>query len=153
MKWSIVKENWNTTKHKFQVMRFMVKVCIKIMKRAWVHDFSKYSKDEAPYFAAAGNTKDITYDSPEYKKSVEDLHVALKHHYEHNSHHPQHYEKGFKEMNPLDVIEMLCDWKASTLRYKGGDIKESLGVNRKRFGYTVQEMKNFEKFFIEIKAW
>lgn len=153
MKWIVIKENWSTTKHKFQIMMFMVKVCFKIMKRAWVHDLSKYSKHEAPYFAAVGNTKDIKYNSPEYKESLKRLESALQHHYDNNSHHPQHYDKGFKEMTPLDRIEMLCDWKASTLRYKGGDIKESLEANRKRFGYTVQEMKNFEKFFIEINAW
>ncbi|MEK6829515.1 MAG: DUF5662 family protein [Nanoarchaeota archaeon] len=154
MKWSIIKENWNTTKHKLQVMRFMLKVCFRIIRRAWVHDFSKYSKHEAPYFAAAGNTKDIRYNSPEYKESVEvKLKSALEHHYKNNTHHPQHFKEGVKEMQPLDVIEMLCDWKASTLRYKGGNIQESLSVNKERFGFSEQEMKNYEKFFNEIKAW
>jgi hypothetical protein len=154
MKWSIVKENWRTTKHKFQVMRFMVKVCFKLLKRAWVHDFSKYSKEEAPYFAAAANTKDVVYGSKEYKQDVEvNLKPALEHHYKLNSHHPQHFENGIKEMQPLDRIEMLVDWKASTLRNKDGDIKKSLELNRKRYGYTIQEMKNFEKFYREINAW
>lgn len=153
MKWIVIKENWATTRHKFQVMRFMMKVCIKLLKRAWVHDFSKYSKEEAPHFAAAGDTKDIKYDSPEYNKSLDNLKLALDHHYKHNSHHPQHYKNGFKEMTPLDTVEMLCDWKASTLRYKGGNIRESLKVNRVRFGYTIQEQKNFEKFYRELKLW
>ena len=154
MKWIVIKENWATTKHKLQVMRFMLKVCLRILKRAWVHDFSKYSKEEASYFAAAGDTKKMEYNSPEYKESVEiKLKSALDHHYRMNSHHPQHFDKGFKEMQPLDVIEMLCDWKASTLRYKNGDIKKSLDLNRKRYGYTIQEMKNFEKFYKEIKSW
>jgi len=154
MKWIIIKENWATTKHKLQVMRFMLKVCLRILKRAWVHDFSKYSKEEAPYFAAAANTKDVVYGSEEYKRDVEvNLKPALDHHYRLNSHHPQHFEKGFKEMQPLDVIEMLCDWKASTLRNKNGNIRTSLGLNRKRYGYTIQEMKNFEKFYKEIKSW
>ena len=154
MKWSIVKENWSTTKHKFQIMRFMVKVCIKLMKRALVHDLSKYSKEEAPYFAAAANTKDVVYGSEQYKLDVEiNLKPALNHHYKLNSHHPQHHDKGVKEMQPMDLIEMLVDWKASTLRNKNGDIKKSLEHNRKRYGYTKQEMKNYEKFFREIKAW
>ncbi len=154
MKWIVIKENWATTKHKLQVMRFMLKVCLRILKRAWVHDFSKYSKEEAPYFAAAANTKDVVYGSEEYKRDVEvNLKPALDHHYRLNSHHPQHFEKGFKEMQPLDVIEMLCGWKASTLRNKNGNIRTSLDLNRKRFGYTIQEMKNFEKFYKEIKSW
>lgn len=135
-------------------MRFMIKVCLKLIKRAWVHDFSKYSKDEAPYFAAAANTKDVVYGSEEYKRDVEvNLKPALEHHYKLNSHHPQHFENGIKEMNPLDKIEMLVDWKASTLRNKDGDIRKSLELNRKRYKYTVQEMKNFEKFYKEIKSW
>ena len=154
MKWAIIKENWNTTKHKFQVMRFMLKVCFKLLKRAWVHDFSKYTKHEAPYFAVAQDTKNVVYGSDEYKKDVEiNLKDALEHHYKHNTHHPQHFKNGVKEMQPLDTIEMLCDWKASTLRYKGGNIKESLSANVKRFGYSEQEKENFEKFYCEIKAW
>lgn len=153
MKWSIIRENWRTTKHKLQVMRFMLRVCFRILKRAWVHDFSKYSRHEAPYFAAAADTKNIKYDSPEYKESLKQLEVALAHHYERNSHHPQHHENGIKDMHPLDIVEMLCDWKASTLRYKGGDIKESVRLNKARFGYSEEEAKNFEKFFREIRAW
>jgi len=135
-------------------MRFMFKVCFKLIKRAIVHDASKYSKAEAPYFAAASNTKDVVYGSEQYKQDVEvNLKPALDHHYKLNSHHPQHHDKGIKEMHPMDLIEMLVDWKASTLRNKNGDIKKSLELNRKRYGYTKQEMENYEKFFREIKAW
>jgi len=80
MKWIIVKENWSTTKHKFQIMRFMIKVCIKLIKRAWVHDFSKYSKEEAPYFAAASNTKDVVYGMIDY--NVETFNENIKKIYE-----------------------------------------------------------------------
>lgn len=154
MKWSIVKENWKTTKHKFQVMRFMVKVCFKLLRRAWVHDLSKYSKHEAPYFAAAQDTKNVKYGSDEYKKDVEvNLKPALEHHYKHNSHHPQHHKDGINSMQPLDIVEMLCDWKASTLRYKGGNIQESLITNSDRYNISEQDRENFEKFFRELNAW
>jgi hypothetical protein len=56
-------------------------------------------------------------------------------------------------MQPLDRIEMLVDWKASTLRNKNGDIKSSLDMNRERYGYNEQEMKNFEKFYRELNIW
>ena len=135
-------------------MRFMIRVCIKVMKRARVHDMSKYSKEEAPYFAAATSTKNVVYGSEQYKRDVEvNLKPALDHHYKLNSHHPQHFKDGVKGMQPLDVIEMLCDWKSSTLRTKGGDIKKSLDINAERFGFTPQERDNFERFFKEINAW
>ena len=36
----------------------------------------------------------------------------------------------------LDILEMLCDWKAATLRHKDGDIRKSIEINQKRFGYS-----------------
>jgi hypothetical protein len=38
-------------------------------------------------------------------------------------------------MSLLDILEMLCDWKAATERMKdGGDLKSSIVINRERFG-------------------
>lgn len=44
--------------------------------------------------------------------------------------------KGIRGMSLLDVLEMLCDWKAATLRHKDGDILRSIEHNQKRFGYS-----------------
>ena len=63
---------------------------------------------------------------------------ALKHHYAANSHHPEHYENGIDGMTLIDVLEMLCDWKAATERHADGDIMRSLEVNRERFGISDQ---------------
>ena len=38
-------------------------------------------------------------------------------------------------MNLIDLIEMLCDWKAATLRHEDGDIIKSIEINSKRFDY------------------
>lgn len=53
-----------------------------------------------------------------------------------NSHHPEFYENGICGMNLLDLVEMLCDWKAATLRHNDGDIRRSIEINQKRFGYS-----------------
>ena len=42
---------------------------------------------------------------------------ALQHHYEDNCHHPEHYRNGIHDMNMVDLIEMLCDWRAAIKRY------------------------------------
>jgi hypothetical protein len=34
---------------------------------------------------------------------------ALKHHYENNRHHPEHFKNNIDDMNLIDLIEMLCD--------------------------------------------
>lgn len=43
-------------------------------------------------------------------------------------------ENGIAGMNLVDLMEMLCDWKAASMRMKdGGDIRESIAYNAKRF--------------------
>ncbi len=63
---------------------------------------------------------------------------GLKHHYNNNSHHPQHWPNGINGMSLLDVFEMCCDWKASSMRHDDGDIKKSLEKNRERFQISDQ---------------
>lgn len=41
-------------------------------------------------------------------------------------------------MSLLDVIEMLCDWKAAGERHTDGSIERSLKVNRERFKISDQ---------------
>jgi hypothetical protein len=36
----------------------------------------------------------------------------------------------------LDILEMLCDWKAAALRHNDGDIRRSIEINQERFGYS-----------------
>lgn len=39
-------------------------------------------------------------------------------------------------MNLISLLEMLCDWKAATLRHNDGDIRKSIEINQRRFGYS-----------------
>ena len=48
---------------------------------------------------------------------------------------PLHTVSG---MDLLDIVEMLCDWKAATLRHADGNILKSIEINRKRFGIDDQ---------------
>jgi hypothetical protein len=40
------------------------------------------------------------------------------------------------QMNLIDLIEMLCDWYAASLRHANGDIFKSIELNQERFGYS-----------------
>ena len=133
MKWKII--NWlETTKHKGWVAWYMLKVCWVLIRRAAVHDLSKYSKDEAPYFERAlPMLRGLEYGSSEYKEALNSLGPALNHHYRNNSHHPEFYNGSIDDMSPLDIIEMLCDHKAATRRHSTGDMKKSMEINSKRF--------------------
>lgn len=125
-----------------------------LMLRARAHDRSKLEDPEKAVFdVVTPKLKGLTYGSDEYKASLAEMGVALNHHYEHNSHHPEHYAMtvslgpnpdeltqgaAIARMSILDLIEMLCDWKAATERHADGDYGKSLAINRKRFGIDGQ---------------
>jgi len=115
-------------------------------RRAERHDESKWSKEEWDLFLKyTPKLKNCTYGSPEYLKYLKELKPALDHHYQCNRHHPEHHmHEGIGDMNLVDILEMLCDWLASTKRHADGDIFKSIEINQKRFGYS-DDLKNILK--------
>lgn len=131
----------DTTKHIDEVTLKLNDIISEINVRVIHHDTSKLNSPEKEIFdEVTPLLKTLTYNSDEYKIALQGMGPALKHHYENNRHHPEHFEQGIKEMNLIDIIEMLADWKAATLRMKDGDIYKSIEINQKRFGYG-SEMK------------
>lgn len=94
--------------------------------------------------------KNSTYGSEEYKKFLTEMKVGLDHHYENNSHHPEHFDNGIQGMSLFDLLEMLCDWKAATMRHADGDIHKSIEINQKRFGYSDELKKIFLNTLYEL---
>jgi hypothetical protein len=47
-------------------------------------------------------------------------------------------------MNLIDLVEMLCDWKAASERHNDGNIKKSIEINTARFGLSWQLAKILE---------
>ena len=126
-----------TRKHILEVNRLMSQCIASLMLRANNHDATKLGPDEAPYFDEyTPKLENTTYGSPEYKQFLAELEPALKHHYSCNDHHPEHHLDGISDMSLIQLIEMLCDWKAATLRHKDGNIRRSIELNQVRFGYS-----------------
>jgi hypothetical protein len=101
------------------------------------HDASKLESPEREIFDEyTPKLKETTYGSEEYNTYLKEMQIAINHHYANNRHHPEHFKNGIKDMNLVDIIEMLCDWKAATMRHDDGDILKSIEFNQKRFGYT-----------------
>lgn len=126
----------DTLKHKQNVMEFIQRMCGDLDRRKILHDNSKLDDPEKKIFDEyTPKLANSIYGSEEYKSYLEGMKVALKHHYANNRHHPEHFENGIKEMNLVDLIEMLADWKAATLRHNDGDIMKSIEINQERFGY------------------
>lgn len=111
----------------------------KLTTRGEKHDASKLEEPEISGFAEHTECLSNTiYGSPEYYQHLEALHPILEHHYALNRHHPEYYKNGISEMNLLDVIQMLCDWKASSERTRNGNLLKSIEVNIERFNIDEQ---------------
>lgn len=107
--------------------------------RAERHDASKLVEPEkSGYDQLTIQLRDIVYGSDAYRAALAEARDTIAHHYAHNSHHPEHYERGIAGMSLLDVVEMLCDWKAASERTKQGSIAQSLNYNKTRFGIDAQ---------------
>ncbi len=107
-------------------------------RKVW-HDRSKLESPEKECFdEITPLLKTTTYGSDEYRKILKDMKPAIKHHYENNRHHPEHFENGIDGMNIVDLVEMICDWMAASQRHNNGNIYESLEINKERFGISDQ---------------
>ena len=86
------------------------------------HDNSKYSKEEFDGYRIK------LYPTEEEQLSAFDkdsFDKAIKHHYAHNTHHPQHYvnsDGSRRDMPVEDVYEMILDWMANMYFYTGDPI-------------------------------
>ena len=103
------------------------------------HDASKLVSPEAEMFAVyTPRLKSMTYGSDEYKQCLAEMGEVLKHHYQQNRHHPEHFSNGIEGMTLIDLLEMLVDWKAATLRHADGSMLKSLEINSRRFNIHPQ---------------
>ncbi len=155
-----------TQEHIEKVKSTISNVIFELRERAKHHDMSKLNSPEREIFDEyTPKLRDTTYGSDEYRQYLEEMKLALDHHYVANRHHPEHFlkyvcngcfeefiiepnvchicgysqfqaEVDISQMNLIDIIEMLCDWRAATLRHSDGNIVKSIEINQKRFGFS-----------------
>lgn len=153
----------DTLEHIRTVQTFIDAIIRQLMDRAKYHDASKLETPEKEYFDVwTPKLSGVTYGSDEYRDMLDKMRPAIDHHQKTNRHHPEYFEYyecngcftkfhsavnvcnvcgysqfttrgSVEDMNLIDLIEMLCDWKAATMRHKDGDIRKSLEINQKRF--------------------
>lgn len=130
----------DTLKHSLRVGALMGEAIGELVERSTQHDLSKTQPPELEIFNEfTPKLKHSTYGSEEYKGFLVSMGEALKHHYAHNRHHPEHFgPMGVAGMTLVDLIEMLADWKAATERHDDGDLAKSLEIQRERFGISPQ---------------
>jgi hypothetical protein len=147
----IIQEKLEVIKHIHEVRKFLYKFIEELDERAKLHDQSKLEDPEASIFGEhTGELAKVKYGTPEYEALLEKVKPAIEHHYANNRHHPEHWPEGVNDMTLVDLVEMLCDWKAATVRNKNGNIRKSVEHNAKRFGMSEQITKIFENTVREI---
>ena len=123
-----------TQKHIEAVRKYIRFMIDKIDMRGVKHDASKLESPEVEVFAEYTPKLNTTaFGSDEYYANLENMKSALDHHYASNRHHPEHFVNGINDMTLVDILEMFCDWKASTLRHNDGNLLKSIETNAERF--------------------
>lgn len=83
----------DTIKHIKNVMDMLEKIVVNLENRSACHDASKLEEPEkSMYDQFTPKLRDSTYGSDEYKGFLKDMGAALQHHYEVNTHHPEHFK-------------------------------------------------------------
>lgn len=124
--------------HKRRVAGHLQFVASELFRRAATHDNSKFSPEEYEAYEAAFPTlQKYAYGSDEFKAALQTIQTAIQHHLKTNDHHPEYFENGINDMNLIQFIEMVCDWKAASERSQT-DIYKGLEINKGRFGIDDQ---------------
>lgn len=142
----------DTQKHSDRVRELFTPVINELVERGMNHDLSKMQPPEVEIFDEfTPKLKESTYGSDEYKGFLKEMGVGLEHHYKNNRHHPEFFPNGINDMTLIDLIEMLCDWKAATERHANGSLEKSFEIQTERFGISpqlLQILKNTaDKYF------
>lgn len=129
----------DTVQHILAVRNLLARMVADLEDRSLTHDRSKLESPEKEMFDEfTPKLRSLTYGSDAYKETLKEMGVALDHHYKMNSHHPEHYANGVNGMTLMDVMEMVADWKAASMRHADGDFHKSLHINKERFGISEQ---------------
>lgn len=96
-----------------------------LQARAAVHDASKlHSPEKEAYDGLTQDMKASTAPSgsEDYRAIIRTSQPAVDHHVTTNRHHPEFFgDEGITGMTLIDLVEMLSDWKAASLRGDGTD--------------------------------
>lgn len=131
--------NAATLTHIMHVRNLLNMAARELLYRGEIHDQSKLGDLERKTFVEfTPKLKNSTYGSDEYKGFLKAMGPALANHYASNRHHPEFHDKGIEDMNLIDVLEMLLDWKAATMRHDNGDLMKSIEINEGRFNMSPQ---------------
>lgn len=123
----------DTMDHKDNIKKVMNLVIKDLSSRRDIHDNSKLEYPEKQgYDEFIPKLKDTPYGTPEYNKVRQDMmDHCLRHHYDVNRHHPEHFQGGIKDFTIVDLVEYFCDTYAASLK-SDTPYAEGLKINAKK---------------------
>jgi hypothetical protein len=149
-------QRFKTMRHIETVRNFLHTCILELLFREENHDQSKLQSPEREVFDEfTPKLRETEYGSEEYKIMMEKMRPTIDHHNKMNRHHPEHFNNGIKDMNLIDLIEMICDWKASSLRHNTGNIIKSIDIGQTRWGFSdelAQILRNTIKDLLSYDA-
>lgn len=139
--------------HVMLVALYIDMICADLVRRATVHDASKWRPEE--YLFRDKHLPELRaseYGSAEYDAILKKMKPAIDHHHQLNSHHPEHFRNGVAGMNIIDLVEMFADWCA-VMHKKGEKINTHRGAQRYKFDpQLVNIFQNTEEMAEIIRA-
>jgi len=131
--------------HIAEVQENLAQIRFELEKRGYAHDRTKYLEEEFDAFVETRpKFKNADYGSKEYQACVDQIQPAIDHHYKNNRHHPAYHKNGFADMNLIDILEMLADWKAASRRSNNLSFEESLPIAFEKYSIP----KNMQQHII-----
>ncbi len=133
----------DTQRHIVRVQDYIETMRNELAIRAARHDESKLQEPEKSGYDVLGQAlHGAVYGTPEYYAVMNDPRIkgAIQHHVKHTikRHHREANKRGIDGMTLIDILEMVCDWKAASERGGGKTFLEGLAINRERNGLSEQ---------------
>lgn len=141
-------------RHQKQVSFLLRELAREFEKRADIHDMSKLELDELEGFCLLDIKRQHQkeeYGSKNYEEGIKNI-DAVKLHQSRNSHHPEYWANGVKDMSFSDLVEMLCDWEiARQNRDTQENIEKTWMIRQQRFNLTDFEVSFLVTLWEKIK--
>ena len=135
----------DTIRHQKRVMQLVNLAVAELLKKVSLHDNTKlYEPEKSVFDEWTPKLASTSIGTDEYDIMKKQMKLALDHHYANNTHHPEHFDNGMKDMDLLEIFELFFDWKAAGERHHDGNIYKSISANKDRFGMS----DDLEKIFI-----
>ena len=133
----------DTKEHIARVAANLNLIQFNFSQRSVAHDASKLKPPEKEAFdALTPRLKELQYGSEGYRACLREMRSALEHHYQYNSHHPEHWPNGVADMSLMDILEMMADWKAAGERHvPPNSLENSIAHNAERFKLSPEMTK------------